>query len=80
MDRYQNHEVQCGFDEFPIAMKKPTFRSSNEVFDENGNVFQEISSIKKVVTDDRPVHIGGKSYPVNYSFNHIQLLFLCCQN
>ena len=42
-----------------MAMKKPTFQSSNETMDEFGNVFHEISSSKKSITDDRPVHIGG---------------------
>ena len=42
-----------------MSMKKPTFQSSNETMDEFGNVFREISSSKKSITDDRPVHIGG---------------------
>ena len=49
-------------------MKKPTFRTSNEVSNEQGEIYHEISSLKKVVTDDRPVHIGGKAsliYPNN---------------
>ena len=49
-------------------MKKPTFRTSNEVSNEQGEIYHEISSAKKVVTDDRPVHIGGKAsriYPNN---------------
>ena len=58
--RYQNHEVLIGLDEFPNSMKKPNFKSSNETMDENGNVFNEISTSKSTVTDDRPVHIGGK--------------------
>ena len=59
VQRYQTHEVQIGLDEFPMSMKKPTFQSSNELMDESGNVFHEISSLKKIITDDRPVHIGG---------------------
>jgi len=39
-------------------MKLPNFKSSNETVDEFGNVFTEISSSKKTVTDDRPVHVG----------------------
>ena len=61
VERYQNHEVQLGYDEFPLAIKKPTFRTSNEVSNEQGEIYHEISSTKKVVTDDRPVHIGGKT-------------------
>ena len=47
-----------GLTEFPISMKKPSFQSSNDTMDEHGNVFTEISSTKKTVTDDRPVHLG----------------------
>ena len=57
--RYQTHDVQLGLNEFPDAMKKPNFRSSNETMDEHGNVFREISSLKTSITDDRPVHVGG---------------------
>ena len=47
-----------GLDEFPNAMKRPNFKSSNETADEHGNVFTEISSSKKTITDNRPVHVG----------------------
>ena len=47
-----------GLDEIPIAKKKSNFKCSNEIMDEHGNVFTEISSSKTTVTDDRPVHIG----------------------
>ena len=49
-----------------MAMKKPTFRTSNEVSNEQGEIYHEISSVKKVVTDNRPVHIGGR---INFYFH-----------
>ena len=74
--RYQNHEVLINLNEFPNSMKKPNFKSSNETIDENGNVFNEISSSKSTVTDDRPVHIGGKKNVLSPVFQSLVAILM----